>query len=194
MPASPARRPPLDRSRDAVVQLATQLLVESPGLSLSDLATAMGIGRTTLHRMFPTRVAVQLAIADSAIDLIAAGYGEAELDTGDAVEALERAVRVLIPLGPQLMFLLQSGVIGDDPETEARAREVDRPLLAVIERAGQDRTVDLGLPEGWALETFYGVVFVAWEQIQLGELAPTHAPALVIRTWLNGVRPGDQRP
>ena len=75
-----SKRPALDRSRPAVLQAATRLLLESPELSLGELAVRIGISRTTLHRMFPTREAVLRAVAHEAIDHLVVAYTEAGLD------------------------------------------------------------------------------------------------------------------
>ena len=43
------------KNRARIVRAAAQLLERSPGTSLTDVATAAGVSRSTLHRHFPTR-------------------------------------------------------------------------------------------------------------------------------------------
>lgn len=189
---STPNRPAIDRSRAAVLEAATRLLLESPDLSLGELATRIGIGRTTLHRMFPTREAVLVAVAHDAIDHLTVVYAEAGLGAdGDPVASLGRLVERLVPLGPRLMFLLRANELRDDPDLDRRIDELDAPLLRTVEHAQHRGALDRALPVWWVTESLYAVVYVAWEQVELGRLAARDAPPLVIRTWLHGTRPLD---
>lgn len=188
-------RPALDRSRPAVLEAATRLLVESPELSLAELAARIGIGRTTLHRMFPTREAVLVAVAHDAIDHLTHVYAQAGLDPDgpdgpapDPLEPLRQLVEMLVPLGPRLMFLLRATELHNDVDIERRIVELDEPLIRAIEHAQRRDALAPDLPVWWITESLYAVVYVAWEQVERGRLAVRDAPPLVLRTWLRGTR------
>ena len=200
--------PLLDRSREAVLRAATQLLIENPGASLAELAASIGIGRTTLHRHFRDRAELVAAIAGQALDDLEQLYADcglvlgAELATAratatatatatttagqQALKALLAAAERLIPLGPSLMFLLRDPDIAGHHELTARAERLDRPLHAAAATAAAAGLLDPSVPSWWAIETLYATVWVAWEQIEAGRLANRDAPALVHRTWLTG--------
>ena len=181
-------RPVLDRSRAAVLDGATRLLLESPDLSLGELASRLGIGRTTLHRMFPTRQDLLTALAHDAIDHLEEVYTVVGLaDADDVLAAVGRLVERLVPLGPRLMFLLRAAELRDDPDLDRREEALDRPLRDALGRAAGRGELDPALPPQWVLETLFGQVWVAWELVEKGVLAAADAAPLVLRTWLRGV-------
>jgi AcrR family transcriptional regulator len=51
----PTLRADARRTRERVLDVAAQLLADAPGTTMSDLAAAAGVGRSTLHRHFPSR-------------------------------------------------------------------------------------------------------------------------------------------
>ncbi|MGL5858193.1 MAG: TetR/AcrR family transcriptional regulator [Angustibacter sp.] len=195
-PGGTSARRPLDRSPDAVLEAATQVLATAPQLSLGEVAARIGISRATLHRRYPTRRALLTALAHDAVDRVTACYADAGVpelgrgvSRGAGVDLLGRVVERLVPLGPRLMFLLHAPELDGDVELEHRVQELDAPLEAVVRRAQRDGEVDRALPAWWVLATLNAAVFTAWEQVDAGRLAPRDAGPLVLRTWLHGVRP-----
>jgi hypothetical protein len=114
---------------------------------------------------------------------------------------LRRLVDLMIPLGPSLMFLLRAPELDGDDELSARIDELDRPVRDAVRRAQshaqtqtqtqtQTRTpLDPAIPDWWATEMLFAGVYIAWEQIRAGRLAPRDAGELVYRTWLFGISP-----
>lgn len=200
-----ATAPALDRSRGAVIAAATRLLLESPHLSLGDLAVRIGIGRTTLHRMFPTRQALLAAIAHDALDHLAEVYAEAGLGavtaprgTAKAVRAtaiapLARLIESMIPLGSRLMFLVRAAELQAEPEIDRRLQELDRPLRQTIEAAQRAGALATDTPSWWMVESLYALIYIGWEQIERGRLAARDAAPLVLRSWLGGMAGGPVR-
>ncbi len=169
-----------------MLDAATRFLVEIPDISLGELAARIGIGRTTLHRHFPTRGALLAAVAHDALDHLSTMYAEAGLDGDDPLAAVERLVEQLVPLGPRLMFLLRAPEIANDADFTRRSAQLDAPIRAALARAQRNGDLDPDLNPAWMVECLFAVTYVAWEQIQNGNLAPRDAAPLVIRTWRNG--------
>lgn len=179
-------RPPLERSPEAVLEHATAVLTAEPKASLADVARSLGIGRTTLHRMFPTRAALLRAMAERAIDLVEQAYSAAGLTdpSVDPLRALEAAVTALVPLGPTALFLLRARELDDADDLDARLTAVNGALLETVGRAVAAETIDG--PDWWATAVLNSVVHTAWEEVAAGRLAPADAPHLVLDTWLGG--------
>lgn len=190
---------PLDRSQAAILRAAAEVLVAAPQSTLAEVATALGMGRTSLHRMFPTRKELLTAIAHTALTEIAAIYKTAGIGVAVAPElglesALRKLVTGLIPLGSSLMFLVRAPELADDENLARAVAELDRPLIAAIRQAQLEGELADGVPPWWAVETLFAVIYTAWEHISQGRLARLDAPELVLSTWLTGVGANPTRP
>ena len=188
-------RPPLERSREALIEVATQTLLQDPRASLGDLAQRIGIGRTTLHRHFPTRAALVQSLAYDALNRLATAYRAVGLEPGhggaadvdvDVHAVVGHLVEVTLPLGPRLMFLLRTVELNDDPEVLRRTAAMDLPLDAVLVAGQTSGSLDGQPPVWWLRESLYSLVYLAWEQIHLGRLAAHDAAPLVLQTWWGG--------
>ncbi|HEX7306932.1 hypothetical protein [Lentzea sp.] len=60
---------------------------------------AAGVGRTTLHKRYPTRADLVRAVASEALDLVDEAISGVDLGTDDAVDQL---IARLVPLGPRV--------------------------------------------------------------------------------------------
>ncbi|MEU7176119.1 TetR/AcrR family transcriptional regulator [Micromonospora tulbaghiae] len=179
------------RSRQAILTAVAQVLVEAPHSSLGEIAEALGISRTTLHRMFATRRDLVAAVALDAIEDLARvyaeiGFGDEAPGGEDVFAALRQLVERMVPLGPKLRFLLSARELHGDETLDRRIDALDAPVLAAIDRARNAGLLRKQLPGWWAMEMLFATVFVAWEQIEAGRLAPLDAPELVLDTWLSG--------
>ncbi len=177
------------RSREAMIAAASRVLAREPASSLAEVATALGVGRTTLHRMFPTRTDLLRAIAEDALTELSRAYTEAGFGPDeppeDVLGGVRRVVEHLIPRGAALLFLLRVPELADDADLARRTGELDQPLHDALARDVGVLRADV--PSWWAVEMLLAAVYVAWEQIEAGRLAPLDAPDLVMRTWLAGV-------
>ncbi len=170
-----------------LLETATRVLLTDPSASLGDVAKAAGIGRTTLHKRYPTRQDLVVALAESALDVVDEAVAGIDL-TRPTHDVLDRLVTTLVPLGPRLEFLLRFPGLEQDPRIAARLERLDQPFLAVVQ-AGQDTgRLRADLPAWWVLASLYAGVYSAWESIAAGRLAPLDAPKLVLTTVLKGVQ------
>jgi serine phosphatase RsbU (regulator of sigma subunit) len=86
------RRRDAERNRERIVEAATRLLAQSPAASLTDIAAAAGVSRSTLHRHFPDRKRLEAAAA-----------GRPQAMRGTAEEPLppgQLGRRAAVPLDP----------------------------------------------------------------------------------------------
>ena len=176
-------------SPPTLLQTATEVLVVDPSASLGDVAKAAGIGRTTLHKLYPTRHALLVGLARDALDLLERTYREVGLDVGgeQAPEALRCLVTAMVPLGPRMEFLLREHSLDAEPDLVERVEELDVAVRAVIRRGAEAGVFAADLPDEWVVASLNSLVYGAWELITLGRLAPVAAPDLVMRTLLRGI-------
>lgn len=172
---------------DSLLDVATRVLIATPGASLGDVAAAAGVSRSTLHSRFPTRQSLLVALALEAMDLITRAYERARPDDGPAEDAIRRIVEQLIPLGPRVEFLLRERSLDSEPEVVRRYEDLDLPLLRLVERGQQDGSLRRDLPSWWVVSSLTTAVYGAWDAIAYGKLAPLDAPGLVTETTLFGL-------
>ncbi|GAB2821463.1 TetR/AcrR family transcriptional regulator [Lentzea nigeriaca] len=166
-----------------LLDTATSVLLKDPTASLGDVAKAAGVGRTTLHKRFPTRADLIHALATEALDLVGEAISSVDLDTDDAIEQL---VEKLVPLGPRIEFLLRFPNLRDDERLSVRLTTLDQPVIDLISRL-QGTRLRADLPAWWITQILYAGVYSAWEGIAAGRLAPLDAPRLVLTTFYLGV-------
>jgi AcrR family transcriptional regulator len=177
-------------SRAAVLDAAVEVLVADPSASLSEVAEAAGIGRTTLHKHFATRDDLLRAVAHRSIDrweqvMAAAIAASADADDG----GLRALAEAMISVGAHLAFLWRNPLFDRTADVGKRWKSVEPMALIVLERAQAAGHVRAGVPGYWLLHTFQAMVYVAAESIYDGDLAPNAAPDLVVATFLAGVGP-----
>ncbi|WP_221089898.1 TetR/AcrR family transcriptional regulator [Deinococcus aquaedulcis] len=178
-----------------LLEVLTQALVERPHASLGELAALAGVGRTTLHRLYPTREAVLRAVALDAL----AHLREVDEEVGLAAafapgtppaaswQTLERWIERLVPLGPRLQFLVRASELDGDAELTRASAALDATLLGALERAQAQGFLSPRPPAAWLMASLHALIYVCWEQVAAGTVAPRDAAGLVFRTWLGGV-------
>src|ERR1051325_1928203 len=90
---------PRARTRQAILEAAVTVLSRRPTATLSDVADAAQVGRTTVHRYFPDRASLEDALSLHLLAQIRGAAGRARLDEGTGREAVLRVGRELFDLG-----------------------------------------------------------------------------------------------
>ncbi len=166
--------------------MAAEVLVADPAASLAEVADAAGIGRTTLHKHYATRVDLLCAVGQRAIDLWEqAVEGAGSRDDPDG--GLRALIAAMIPIGPQLAFLWRTPVFDHVGELHARWHAVEERCQDALRRAQDRGLLTADVPGWWLLQTFYSMVYAAAESVQAGQLAPLDAPGLALGTFLRGL-------
>lgn len=170
------------RTRAAILAAAATVFAHDRAASLATVAAAAGVGRTTLHRYYPDRASLVLAIAMDSVAATEEAIRRSDTDHGTAIDALARLLPELLALGDRYGFLL------DEPEieTDAEYRHADRVALAPIEcllargrDAGEFRRDH---PIAWQLEMLGMAIFGAWRACARGDIAASDAERLVRET------------
>src|SRR4051812_10852971 len=183
-PPPPRGRPRSDRSRDAILQAARELLDGRGlgGLSVDAIADRAGVSKATIYRWWPSKAAVVM-------DAFLAGTSPQMPfpDTGSTREDLRRQIRSVIRLFNQdatsRPFVALIAGAQHDPELAAALRErfiasrraAAREVFARgIERGQLRRDLDIEI----AIDALYGALY--YRLLVSGEpLRPRYADALL---------------
>ncbi|HEY8789102.1 MAG TPA: TetR/AcrR family transcriptional regulator [Actinopolymorphaceae bacterium] len=163
-----------------VLDTAAAVLAKDPAASLGQVAAAAGIGRTTLHKQFPTRLDLLVAVASRGLDIIESVTAAAH----DDPEPLRRLVVDLLPFGAHMTLLMQQPEVFADDAVTTRTDAIAAPIAAIVASAG---TVRPGVPDWWLVRSLHSLLFTAWDLVRMGWLAPRDAPDLVLSTFTGGV-------
>jgi TetR/AcrR family transcriptional regulator, repressor for lfrA len=146
---------PRARTRKAILEAAMSVLAENPAAPLSDIATAAGVGRSTLHRHYPERTDLIRAVAVHVHALSTAAIAAADPGCGPAISALRRVVECQLDLGPIYLYVYNEPTVMADPELRAHLNTGDEAIVEVLTRVSTERAMT---PPGWARRVFWALL------------------------------------
>src|SRR5699024_7723879 len=132
--------------REGLLKESLSALAENSQASMLEIASAIGVGRTTLYRHFGDREALVAEVARLGARLL----GRAVLDAGP--EAVERMCERLFAL-PEVLTLMfaDDPIVTDDAFAEAAPDGSDDDVLEwVIARGQADGSITEEVPVTWA--------------------------------------------
>jgi AcrR family transcriptional regulator len=173
----------------AILDAAIQCLAHDPDASVSDIATAAGVGRVTLYGHFESRGALVAQVVERAIR-----EGDAALEavdlTGDPRAALGRLLEASWHVTHRyggLVMAAQAAL----PESDFREAH-DKPVQRVqrlLRRGRREGSFRTDMPIDWQVMTIQGVIHAASGAVHRGEVAAERAPALIRATVLAALTP-----
>jgi AcrR family transcriptional regulator len=169
------------RTRRAILDAAVRVLSQQPTASLTEVAAAAGVGRTTMHRYFPERADLLTGITNDLLEKIAEAIERARPDAGPAMAALERLCRSLFALGDGLMLTLNEPHLFTDPAWTEES-ETDRILMRLVERGQAEGAIDPGLTVEWVKAVLWSLLFAAWMHTREADVPEDDSLALCLRT------------
>lgn len=177
----------IEQRKLALLDAAADLLVRKPGASLAEIAAHANISKATLHRYFSGREDLILALGHRAMETVEAVIQASHPDDDSALAALTRITEGMIPLANKVFFLLNEPILDTDAGFRSVEARVMTPIQRVIERGQAHGEFRGDLPADWLTHTLSFLLYATWYAIQSGELAPKHAPALLLTTVLHGM-------
>jgi AcrR family transcriptional regulator len=165
------------RTRRAILDAAVSVLAQNAAASLADIATAAGVGRTTIHRYFPERSDLLAAIGAHLLERIDVATRRARLDEGPADEALARVCQEYFELGEVLQFAFESPQLAQSVDWETET-DADRALARLVERGHAEGTIDPALPPAWTAEILWALLYTAWQHSHRNDV-PKHTSLTV---------------
>jgi AcrR family transcriptional regulator len=176
------------RTRRAILDAGVRVLAQQPSASLAEVATAAGVGRTTMHRYFPERADLLAGISTDLLEQIAAATDRARLDEGPALAALERLCQAYFALHEGLLLMVSEPQLFTGPEWEPET-ESDRALLRLVERGHAEGTIDPTLTPQWVQSVLWSLLYGAWLYARGDDVTEHDALALCLRTLRKAVEP-----
>jgi AcrR family transcriptional regulator len=182
-----------DRTRRVLLDAATEVLAKDSSASLSEVASHAGVGRTTLHRYFPTRERLIRALVEDALDRVEEAIASAHPSEGPVLDALQRVTDTVVPLGPSLAFLHAEPEVYNARDLIRRWYEALEPVAQAVERGQADGSLRSDLPVKWVVDAYAGAILTAWDTADEGRIWLQDAPRLVMTTLVHGIGapPGD---
>lgn len=169
------------RTVDTILETARVLLRDDPRTPLADIAERARVHRTTLGRYFPSREALVEELLRKSLEAIERRIAHTGTDTGDPVEALERATHAWIQeaAGWRASRYAPLGAVSDQGEAAAL---IKTRITALIERGQHEGAFRVDLPP----ETLY----FAWGSLTMtfNALAPDAARERVVDSILTLLR------
>ena len=178
------------RTGAAILETAAHLLAEHDA-SMSEIATAAGVGRATLYRYYPTREALLAALAAQALDEIAERVADAGIEHATVAEGIERLARVLLTVGDRYVVLVRERVKPDKDDSDER---LGKPLRYLFERGIREGALRTDLTAEAQLQLFASSITGALHNSLQRELGIEQTAATLTSFFLDGARSGLTRP
>src|SRR5699024_10886112 len=150
-----------DRTNLAILDAAIATWAQDSGASLGTVASAAGVGRTTLHRFHPDRAALIAAVDAEVRERFSAATERARIDEGRAMGALHRLCVEYLTLGEALRLVFADNSVIDPGEWDTGAAS-HANLIALFARGQQDGSFDTVLDAEWMVLTMWFLLCGAW--------------------------------
>jgi TetR/AcrR family transcriptional repressor of mexCD-oprJ operon len=179
----------------SILKNASALVGEEGDLpTMTQIADAVGIGRATLYRYYPTREDLMRALGDAALTRTRAKLDEAQIDTVAFPEALARVASVLIEARAEYAVLERAVVKQDKRKVD---RKIGAPIRALFSRGLAEGSLRPDVSEAQHLELFKHILMAAIKMTSDSRMEPSQAADLASSIFLNGAlttaRAGDER-
>ncbi|TDE95159.1 TetR/AcrR family transcriptional regulator [Occultella glacieicola] len=144
------------------------------------IAERAEVSRSTLHRYFADRQALVDALLVDSLDHLNGADPESASDE-DPMDALERHLRAGIEIGDRVIFLFA------DPDRFAGnpnwpADDSSEGLTPLLDRARAEGAIAADIPNAWAENLFYAVLYTAAE-VSAGDVPRHMAADLAVRSF-----------
>jgi AcrR family transcriptional regulator len=181
------------RSRRQILEAGAQILGKDPSASMSEVAAAAGVGRTTLHRQFGSREELLIALALEALDQVTEALAAARPGDGPAPDALARIAEAVFPLADEFRYLDLGPELWELPQLKDRWDGVERALDDVVRRGQREGDLRTDLPTALIADLFASALWSVNDSIREGRVARRDAVPGLLSALLHGVSAGGPR-
>ncbi|WP_329585861.1 TetR/AcrR family transcriptional regulator [Streptomyces sp. NBC_01005] len=175
------------RTRRAILSAAASVLGRDYHATLTDIADAAGVGRTTLHRYFSDRTGLISAAIEDSIAAIDESVAGAAIDQGSPIEAMRRLVTAMVAVGDRLVFLFGDPRVLEGCGAAKTPEPLDDPVLTLIKRGQAEGAFDPDVNPAWIQRVLWSLVYTGYQDAEACGLPRHGIVSTVIRTLENGI-------
>lgn len=183
------RRADAERSIAAIVEAAVDGFSRRPAASMSEIATAAGVGRVTLYAHFPSREALVEAATKRVLAEASASLDAADLDHGPAVDALGRMVRTSWSVLDRYRGILEAERALSPAALRRHHSEVLERIDRLIARGQVEGAFRTDLPRSWLVIVCYSLFHAAAQAVDERLLEPSDATEVLEATLRGALSP-----
>lgn len=164
-----------------------RVLAREPGSSMQEIATAAGISRTTLHRVFGDRERLVETVSAHVLAGCARLFDEAGIDDAPPLEAFDRLIESTLPLANAYALLFSEPGVYRITRLVEEIREQDERFERFFARGQAAGLFRPDLPPRWLVYSVGSQLTAVWWAIDDGFVGTREAPRLVRATVLGGI-------
>jgi AcrR family transcriptional regulator len=172
---------------DRLLDAASRLLAIDATAGLGEIADAAGISRATLHRRYPNRESLELAILERAIVRLEAVTAEVKATGATGRPALEALIPRVFPIAQSISLNLLFGDQARNQLMIERSTDLMNTWCHWIETGQRRSEIRIDLPARWIIEALHGLGHAALFGIETGVIASADAVRLLMSTLFDGV-------
>lgn len=178
-----------ERTVRSILEVAERVLSEDPAASLSQIAAAAGVARTTVHRRFASREALIEAMAAHAFQQVEAAIDAGRPETAPPLVALHQVTANVIQAKRGWRFTVSQPQLTGEVAIAAHDR-IFAKGLALLERAREAGLLDREADMAWAQRVYHALIeqAIIVDETE-GDAGPDALAAVVIETLLSGLGP-----
>lgn len=172
------------RTRTAILDAAVEALTADRQASMTEIAAAAHVGRTTVHRYFPERADLIRAVFHHVGERGQEAIRRAEPHSGPVRDAVRRVVEECMGFGPILVYLYSEPLLTAEPELENALRGMEEAVEEVLARP--DAGLNSEFPRMWIRQAFWALLYAGWETAQTSEIPRHQIVEMILTTFTQG--------
>ena len=162
-------------------------LAREPGSSMQEIATAAGVSRTTLHRVFGDRDSLVERVSEHVLADCARVFDEAGIDDAPVLEAFDRLIESTLPLAKAYALLFAEPGVYRIARLVDEIRAQDERFERYFARGQAAGAFRPDLPPRWLVYSVGSQLTALWWAIDDGFAGTRDAPRLIRATVLGGI-------
>lgn len=179
----------IQKSHNALMEAGLRLLNQNKEASLSDIASAAGVGRATLYRLFSNKDDLVKAVALHCLDMFLQATAPLENKARSVIHYIEMLLHTVMPMTDEFQFLMDLEYFADGiPEVEKVVNQLDQEMLELFDEGKREGSISKELPSTWLNSYLEGLFISGWLQQKEQGTNAEECARLAFRCFKNGVK------